>query len=321
MKFSLRHTIRVAGISALCIFQGAAYLYAAKVTLVAPQSATPDRQAIVVQVFLDTEGEAVSGISGAFSFPQDLFDVHSITLDSSVVSLWVKQPVVSNEVSLDGRTRVSFEGIFPGGFNGVMSAYYQGAKPGFLFSVLLTPKHEGKGAFMVDDLSLNTFSEDAHELAVSEVLVPIMVPTLGKEVASSHEALTRVTSPTLSVSVDRSELISRNAWYISVYEREPKSAIEKLYIAETSVYNPELLSPSEWKLATNPYILLYQKRTKYVHVKIVYADATYAIQTVAPVENSSSVLTLSRILVYIALAGLLFYLYASNYRAHSKKQS
>lgn len=319
MKFSLQHSIRTVSIGALCIFQGACYLYAAKVTLVAPQSATPDRQAIVVQVFLDTEGQAVSGISGSFSFPQELFDVHSITLDSSAISLWVKQPSVLNEVSLDGRTRVSFEGIFPGGFSGVMSAYYQGAKPGFLFSVLLTPKHQGRGALMVDDLTLNAFSEDAHELLVNEVLVPITVPVLGKEVVVSHDVYTHVTSPTLSVSVNRSELVSRNAWYVSIYEREPKSAVEALYVAETGVYNPELLSSSEWKYATNPYVLLYQNRAKYIHVKVMYADKTYTIKTIAPVENSSSVTLLSRILLYIALVSTLFYFYASNYRTHKKK--
>ena len=118
-------------------------------------------------------------------------------------------------------------------------------------------------------------------------------------------------SPTLVVSVLQSDLINNGAWYLDVHETEQVSSIDSIYVAEDDTYDALSVSEGEWGQVTMPYILLYQDRTKYVHVKVVYSDGTYAIKTLTPVENSKSISSLSRILISVLVILSLLYLYAT----------
>jgi hypothetical protein len=282
---------------------------AASITIDAPSNVSSNRQPVVVRVFLDPEQDTLSGIAGNFSFSSDLFTIADISTENSVVSLWAVQPSLSEEKYLDARTHISFEGAFPGGYGGVRSPYYKGALPGILFSITLIPKGTGEGTLIIDDLALNAFDKDATPLPALSVLKDITVPQLNQAIPKDELPPTSVTSPTLTAVITRDELVNRNAWYLLINDPEPKSSIAQIYVAETDDYNGELVEEGSWRAAKNPYVLLYQNRTKYVHAKIVYSNRTYTIKTLPPVENSPQTIPMSRILVSIVIALSLCYLY------------
>jgi hypothetical protein len=273
--------------------------------------ALANAQPIEVQIFLNPEEDTLSGISGSFSFPEDMFSIEDIVVESSVVSLWVKQPAISNEKYLDSRTHITFEGIFPGGYEGVRSPYYGGKKPGILFSVILVPKLKGMGAFIVDDVVLHRFDGEASLIDVPSVFRLISVPDLNVTKTVSSSLVHRIKSPTLTAAITRDSLISNNAWYLFINESKPVSGIESVYVAETDDYNGEIVEPSSWRKVTMPYVLLYQDRSKFVNVKIVYANRTYTTITLPPVENSNSISLISRILVSIVIVLCVIYAYAT----------
>ncbi len=285
---------------------------AAQITIESPAQALANRQPIVVRVFLDPEEEKVSGLSGDFSFPTDLFTLEGISNESSVVSLWVNQPALSNEKYFDNRTHVTFEGIFPGGFDGVQSPYYTGKKKGIIFSVTLMPKDKGVATLLVDDIMLNAFTSDAKRIPVESAVATIYVPTLLDAIPVKISSPTRIKNQTLSVQITRNELVNNNAWYVLVHDTNETSAIQKIQIAETNDYNGELVRDSSWRIVKNPYVLLYQARTKYINVKVTYANNTYTTVTIPPVENSQSISLLSRILVSVVLVLLVLYFYGKS---------
>ncbi len=295
-------------------------VFSAQIFVTAPEHALANRQPIVVQVFLDTQGDMVSGLSASLSFPSDMFYVENINTEGSVVSLWGEQPKVSDEKYFDNRTRITFEGIFPGGYDGVRSPYYQGKKPGILFTLLLTPKNEGVGSFVVDDVKLHSFDSEATLIKVADAIKPIIVPALLPLTGTSPGAMRRVKSQTLQTFITRDALVENNSWYLIVHEREGKSAIQKILVAETDDYNAELVADTKWREVKNPYVLLYQNRSKYVHVKVIYANNTYTTQTLPPVENSKSISSISRILVSIIVVLLLLYLYGKYPQTFFKKE-
>lgn len=286
---------------------------AAKVTLLAPESAAQTGQPVTVQIFIDAEDDVLSGIAGNFSFPSDMFSLDAISLEDSVVSLWAVQPSLSEEKYLDNRTHLVFEGIFPGGYDGVRSPYYFNKKEGMLFSLTLLPKKKGKGVFLVDDISINAFNSDATPLVTTSasrlVTVPDLIPV---KYGSSEATFMRVKSSTLSAFITRTSLVNNNAWYVVVNEREPISPIQKILIAETDDYDAEAVSESSWRSAKVPYVLLYQNRSKSTHIKVVYANHTYTTVTLPSVENFTSISYLSRILVGIGLVLALMYFYGKN---------
>lgn len=291
------------------IFSLYASAHGAVITIVAPEKALANRQLVTVQVFLDGEGDVMSGISGNFSYDAELFNVQNISTESSVVSLWIKQPTVSNEIYLDGRTHVTFEGIFPGGYMGVRSPYYEGMRPGKVFTITLIPKNKGVGNFVVDDIVLNTYNSEATPLKTESVIRSIAVPHLIEGSPTLQSNPVEVKNGTLLTFVTRDPLVNNNAWYLIVNEEQKKSAVDTIYVAETDDWNAHLVDESMWKKSSSQHILLYQKRTKYIHVKVAYSDATYTLTTLSPVENSTSIPIASRILLSVALALLALYLY------------
>ncbi len=295
--------------------------FAVKFSVVAPEDALTNRQPITALVYIDTEGKTLSGISGKFSFKEDLFIVRSISVESSAVSLWVEQPTVSKEKTYDGNTSISFEGIFPGGFDGVRSPYYKGVKPGLLFTVTLVPRNKGKGVFMVHDVDVRQYDPQASRIATPSYIKAVSVPELlpeGKE--TSEVFLKKIESDTLTATVTRSDLVANNKWFVSFNEYAPKSSYKEVYVAESNSYNYESISPYFWREARNPHILAYQNRSMYVHLKIVYSNNTYTVITIPPVENSSATTSLSRILISVVALSLLLYFYVYRNKEYFKKR-
>ena len=303
------------GVTLILIASSVFVSEAASMSIESPEKAVSNRSPVVVRVILDTENGALSGISGNFSFPTDLFILKDISYEGSIVSLWVSPPSISSEKYIDGRTHITFEGIFPGGFKGVYSPYYEGGRPGLVFSVTLVPKNKGIGTFVIDESSLNAFDVDAHSLVSPLVVKSIVVPDLvGKSLMLSGIPLGKeVKNGDLDIFVTKDELVDHGAWYLVVHDSKGRSVIEKLLVAETGDYSAGTVDATVWRSVEIPYVLLHQDRSKYIHVKTMYRDGTYSLSTIAPVENSSSISHISRILVGIAFALFLFYLYGKNF--------
>lgn len=284
------------------------FVQAAKLNIVAPSRANNTSDPVIVQVTLDPEKDIISGVSGNLSYPTNLFQLHSVSTDGSVVSPWVIYPKVE-EGYIDGRTHITFEGIFAGGFGGVKSAYYSGEKTGTMFTVILLPVQQGVGTISLDNITLNSFDERATPLSVRAVHSSIVVPDLISNAILPGKVVKEVSPESLSVFIEKSELIHRNAWYITVYDSEPKSAIENIFIVETNEASKISSDDKRWKKITPPHILFYQDRGKFVHVKVEYSNGAYAFKTVAPVENLQLSQTISRILRGVLLLSLLYVLY------------
>ncbi len=295
---------------ALCIASATFTVVSAEsIAIEAPNQSSASRQPFIVQIFLDPYGETVSGFSGNFSFDTNLFTVGDISTENTVSSLWVKRPTVSDEIYLDGRTHIIFEGIFPGGFSGVRSPYKQGIDVGRLFQVTLIPKEKGRGTLMVDDIIMHAFNSEATQLKTTSVSKSVVVPLQNGALVAPFRIPVEVRANDLSIFVTRDPLVNNNAWYLVVNEGEEKSAISSIEIAETNDARTDITETSVWRKATNQYILRYQGRNKFIHVKVSYMNGTYALASLPPVEKSHSIPVASRILVGVALALLVLYFY------------
>ena len=107
-------------------------------------------------------------------------------------------------------------------------------------------------------------------------------------------------------------LVNNNAWYLMINELEQKSSIKKIYVSESEDATAPEVTSSLWREIVIPYILLDQHRSHYVHIKILYSDSSYTIQSLPPVENSSNIWHVSRILLGISVVLLLLYMHAKN---------
>jgi hypothetical protein len=297
----------------LCLgLNSALSLSAAKIKIEAPNTVSANRAPLSLSVILDNEGGNISGFSGDFSFPSELFDVMSIETKGGVVPLWGEAPHISSEYHFDGRTHVNFEGIIPGGFTGVRSAYSTKGLPGILFTITLIPKTEGRGTFLVNEVKIHNYDENATVIGDTGDSSIIVIPKLIEVVDSADILKEKVSSDSLLVTFNHSEMVENNASYLYINESDPSRAIDYILIAESNKYNSSLVRDYEWQRVSNPYILQGQNRNKFIHIKVFYTNNTYAIKTIEPVENLSSTEQLSRILIGILIAILLLLYYAKN---------
>ncbi len=286
----------------------AAYLYTN-----APSSASSNREPLSFSVFINGEDTIISGISGDLSFPSNLFDVKVISTQNGIVPLWITQPKVSDEKFFDQRTHIIFEGIVPGGFDGVRSPYINGTFPGIIFTITLIPKGEGNGTFELNNVELHAYDDKGTIISNKGESKSIFVPHLsGKEVVQNTE-LTITDNSSVTMLINQSDLVNDNAPYVYIREENPSRTVRHIEVAESDEYSPSNVSSYEWHTVNNPYLLVYKSRNKYVHAKIVYTNNTFTYKTIAPVENSQAFVNLSRILLYIVVAISLLYHYGKNF--------
>lgn len=288
-------------------------VFAARVYMQAPENASSNRTPFTILVQIDAEKKTLSGVSGMFSFPSELFEIQEISTEGSAVSVWVTQPKVSSEKFFDARTHLVFEGIMPGGFSGVRSPYYQGALPGTLFSITLIPKNNGVGTLVLDNSELHLYDRDATTIEGESDIKIIRVPALSGREVEKKTPSTFIKNQSVITSVTHNELINNGAWYLSVNETESHSSIENIFVSESNESNPFLVSDYDWRNISSVYVLLHQDRTKYIHTKIVYSDNTYTFQTIKPVDNRTPISYLSRILIGVLLLVFFFYHYGKNF--------
>ena len=129
-----------------CILIFAFYIFTATPVFAAEIFFEPKTQEIAidqqfqVDMMLDAEDEEINAVEGKIVFPSDILELKEIRDGDSIVNLWVERP----QIEKDGL--IVFSGIIPGGFKGVLSPYYEGYRPGKVFSLIFTAKGVGKDA-------------------------------------------------------------------------------------------------------------------------------------------------------------------------------
>lgn len=302
-------------ISCLFIIIGAVTrVHAASLVLDAPNTASSNRESFPITVYLDPGSDTVGAVSADLSFPEDTFEVKSISTQNSVVSLWANAPHTILENRFDQRTHIAFEGAIIGGFSGVVSAYDKKKFPGILFTVELIPKNQGNADIVLNNIEVHAYDENGTTIDAYGDKKMIRVPVLSNVTNSvTNNEYSFVQNQDIGITLASSSLIGNGSLYLFLTSNNPAFTIDHIDIAESSIYKPDDVVSYEWRSSTNPYLLTYRARSKYIHAKIFFTNKTYTYITLPPVENLQSFSLLSRILICITIVILLLYLYGKNF--------
>lgn len=293
----------------ILFFTGGTSLFAAQLTMDTPEKIDSSGSPVIITIYLDAENDSVGALSSTFSFPSEMYDVTSISTADSVVSLWLSPPRILNERSLDLRTRITFEGIFPGGFTGVRSSVYTGVRPGIIATVTLSPKRAGNGNFLLDTTEIRAGDYQGSLLFSESLVRPFSIPKLVLSNAKVTKTKTEISGSSIQTELARSDLVEKNKWYLIIRDDDISRTVDHIEIAERKEHNPRDVPAFMWRTTESPYVLFDQSRSVYVHVKIIYNNGTFAYKTVEPVDNSQKNNLLSRILISIGILTALLYKY------------
>ena len=235
---------------------------AASLNLISPVSEIGIGQRIYVDLMLDTEESDINAVQGTINFPGDILKFDSLNDGDSIITFWVERPH-----TLSGQ--LVFSGVIPGGFSGVLSPYYQGARPGKILRLYFIAKTNGSALIKLTDAKvlLNDGKGTEADLKISNFRFAIHeTPLIETRIDTKED----VESP----EDFRPEIVSDpnlfNGKYVLVWIAKDKgSGIDYYEIAEErgslTLNYAELL----WQTAESPYILKDQKLKSYIYVKAV----------------------------------------------------
>lgn len=271
---------------------------------------------VVFDVMLDPEGEAINAFSGTLSFPGDIASVELIDTVSSVAPLWVTRPKESSNTFSDGKieANIFFEGVVPGGFDGIRSPYYEGKRAGKIFTLVLRPKAQGEGILAFKDSLVLRNDGKATPAFVTTRIATITIPDLKTlpnvpkvKLTGSQKEYEEAKEKTLDAYIVKDDALAEGRFVVLIEDDTSRHTIVGYRVAESKSAITRDVPFFEWKDASSPFILSFQKRDRFIHVQSMYADGTRTTKIIPPVENTSDELTLWRILIGIAIGIFVVY--------------
>ncbi len=264
---------------------------------------------VQIDIVLDAQGESINALSGVLSLPSNYFSIDAVSTAGSVVSLWLVQPHVSTDRLFDTRIRIPFEGAMPGGFTGIRSPYYEGERPGVIFSVTLRPETAGEALLLLENVDIRLNDGKATKAQVQSETLTISIPNLATiaKIPKTKSVSQELAQSEIKAFLSQSDSIQNGKWVLMIHDDTQDRTPQTYSVAESRSSFANDIHAYEWKKVSFPYVLAHQSRDRFIHIKSDYADGAYSFTTLSPVENSNDIQDIWRILILLALALILGY--------------
>ncbi len=223
-----------------------------------------------VTLYVDPEGETINTVSGQVVWPSEFLSALAVNAGDSIVNLWVEAPIIKDN-------RLSFSGIMPGGFSGLLSPYYSGVRPGKILTLILRPLKKGQATLLGENgqVLLNDGSGTLARLSWPLLAVSLAGPS------RSVLAPSLDTEPpeTFNIEMARDKNIFNNDWFVAFSTQDKKSGVSHYEIQERNKSFPQ---DGAWRRVESPSRLENQNRTSYVFVRALDFAGNVRLETLAP---------------------------------------
>jgi hypothetical protein len=233
--------------------------------------------AIEVTLWLDPAGETVNAVEGVLRYPHNLLEFKSVSDGGSVVSLWAEKP------HLTGDGLVSFAGVIPGGFSGVLSPYYQGSRPGKLWSARFTVTAAGQGDYALEGIRLLRHDGSGTAVPVTVARVGLRSTTQGSIAEAQLPADIQPPEP-FKIELTRNTQVFSGQWFIAFATQDKDSGLDHYEVQEVRGAAPD---PRLWVEAQSPYLLQDQRLRSTVYVRAVDQAGNERVVALAPALPSA----------------------------------
>ena len=259
---------------------------------------------IIVDVMLDSKDQSVNAVSGTLSFDSSVLGNPSIRTQDSVINNWITGPALDELHETNNQT-ISWSGIIPGGFVGVLSPFYEGVKPGRLFQVVFTPLIKTQTTISVKNLDVRANDGEATSIPVPNVSITFGV----NYISANVDSIVPLDSKNLHASIGQDKSIFNNRYFLAFYNSIDNGSIDHYEILETTSSSSTISSDAAWQKATSPTLLLDQERKSYIHLRAVGKDGSVAYLIINPdptISKSKNIFSYVIIIIIILMLFILF---------------
>lgn len=187
----------------LVIFIGIKEAQAASLNFSPSQGSYTIGQTFLINIYVNSNEQAMNAASGVIKFPQDKLEVVSLSKDNTIFNFWVKEPSFSNNTG-----EINFEGIV--------------LNPGFIGSsgkiITITFKTKAAGNFSLTFSSGSVLANDGKGTNILTGLGSGSYNIVLEKITSEAEEKPVVGEPTSTPFAEKPEIISlthpdQTAWY------------------------------------------------------------------------------------------------------------
>lgn len=247
---------------------------------------------IVLNLFLNTEGESINAVEGKIVFPTDKLELKSIKDGNSLINFWLdKKEVTPGEII--------FSGITPGGImidNGLILSLYlrvidSGSAEIFLANVsALLNDGEGSNA---------QISSESFKLEISQ--------EIGDKEHVIVQVEDEIAPERFRPEIASDDKIFSGQHFITFATQDKGSGVKRYEVKETRCRWLAFLSP--WKETTSPYLLTDQELKSYVFIKAVDIDGNVRVEITPPKDyQADSFCRLCAIIIVVIIASLIVWI-------------
>jgi len=249
-----------------------------------------------VDVLLDPQKQDINALEGVLRVTGLSSDV-SLEDGNSIVTLWTERP--NSKTNVDAH-EITFSGIIPVGFSGVLSSSYAGSKPGLLFSIFI-PQTE-TGVVRIETASGKVYLNDGQGTALE--LPAARIRFSPASVTGSIRETEDTTAPEpFAIEIGRDETIYSNKWFASFEARDTDSGIDHYELRELKGNN------GSWRIVESPALLDDQSLTSAIEVRAIDHAGNVRLAHLDASRKSSFVIEYSEIIAaFLLLLALGFFL-------------
>ncbi len=231
-------------------------------------------QQFAVDVMLDAQSEAINAVEARILFPQELLKLEQVYETDSIITLWVEKPLAAAGT-------VSFSGIIPGGFSGLLSPYYQGARPGQILKLIFSAKREDKG--IIEAQGVKILLNDGQGSESKAEIKNFSFEIKDRVEVGPGVALQDSDPPELFTPQVAEDAILNGGQKTLIFSAQDKgSGIDYYEVAEQKGKPAENYAGLSWRRATSPFLLEDQNLESWIYVRAVDKFGNQRIAQVSP---------------------------------------
>lgn len=266
------------------------YLFAATLYLSPNSGSYHEKDTFLIDIRLDTEGEYINAVEVGLDFPNDILEFVDFSKGNSVLSLWLKEPELSNENGV-----VSFIGGTPAGYQG---------PDGTLGRVVFRARENnpstslGASAKLVfldnSQVLLNDGLGTEANLKTKGASFNILAGGQGNAVKDEWgEKLKKDTVPPepFDVGVNQDKDLFDGKYFLTFSTVDKQTGVERYELAKTKGNLSGLLLrllkiKKRWETVKSPYVLKDKDAKKEIEVKAVDKAGNYRTVALMPVPSN-----------------------------------
>lgn len=239
----------------------------------------PPGESFSVNVLLDSEDRVINALEGGINFPSDRLELEEIKSGDSIISFWLEYP---RELE---KGHISFAGIIPGGFSGVLSPFYSGGRPGKIFTLIFRGRRGGDAQieWQSPQALLNDGLGEAVEMKLGSLFISLRDGLTNSAPVSEADRNDSIPPETFSPEISRDPNLFSNRWFVVFSAQDNGSGLAEYQAQEHLSIEP---NDNEWRAVVSPHLLRDQSRQSYVSIRAIDKAGNERVVTLSPAVDS-----------------------------------